>query len=83
MFMQMALSQSVYWLSDIPLYICIASSLYVSVDGHIGCFHGLATVSGAAVNTGVHVSFLVMFSSRYMPRSGIVGHTVALFGMKG
>ena len=65
------------------MYICIASSLSVPVVGHIGCFHGLAIVSGAAVNIGMHVSFLIMFSSRYMPRSGIVGHMVALFGRKG
>ena len=44
-----------------------------SVDGHLGCFHVLATVNSAAVNTGVHVSFSVMFFSGYMPGSGIVG----------
>ena len=25
------------------------------VDGHFGCFHDLAIVSSAAMNTGVHV----------------------------
>ena len=44
-----------------------------SVDGHLGCFHVLATVNSAAVNTGVHVSFSVMVFSGYMPGSGIVG----------
>ena len=29
-----------------------------SVDGHLGCFHVPAIVSSAAVNFGVHVSFL-------------------------
>ena len=43
------------------------------VDGHIGCFHVLAIVNSAAVNIGVHVSFSVLVSSGYMPRSGIAG----------
>ena len=40
---------------------------------HLGCFHVLAIVNSAAVNTGVHVSFSVFISSRYKPRSGIAG----------
>ena len=43
------------------------------VDGHLGCFHVLATVNSATVNSGVHVSFSVLLSSRYMPRSGTAG----------
>ena len=38
-----------------------------------GCFHVLASVNSAAVNTGVHVSFQVMVFCRYKPRSGIAG----------
>ena len=41
------------------------------VDGHLGCFHVLATVNRAAMNKGIHVSFSVLVSSRYIPRSGI------------
>ena len=44
-----------------------------SIDGHLGCFHVLAIVNSASVNIGVHVSFQIMFSSGYMPRSGIAG----------
>ena len=44
-----------------------------SVNGHLGYFHVLAIVNAAAINTGVHDSFWIMFSSGYMPRSGIVG----------
>ena len=42
-----------------------------SVSGHLGCFPVLATVNSAAVNTGVHVSFQIMFFSRYVPMNGI------------
>ena len=43
------------------------------VDGHLGCFHVPATVNNAAMNIGIHVSFSVLASLEYMPRSGIAG----------
>ena len=66
MLLQMALFRSFLWLSNI----------HSSVDAHLGCFHVLAIVSSAAMNTGVHVSFRIMVFSRYMPRSG----TAASYG---
>ena len=47
--------------------------MHSSVDGHLGCFHDLAIVNSATMNTGVHVSFSIMASSGYMPRTGIAG----------
>ena len=47
--------------------------IHSSVDGHLGCFHVLSIVNSAAMNHGMHVSFLVLVSSGYMPRSGIAG----------
>ena len=42
-------------------------------NGHLGCFRVLATVNSAAMNIGVHVSFSILVSSGYRPRSGIAG----------
>jgi len=47
--------------------------MHSSVIGHLGCFHILAIVNSAAVNNRIHVSFSILVSSGYMPRSGIVG----------
>ena len=47
--------------------------IHSSVSGHLGCFHILAIVNSAAVNNGIHVSFSVLISSGYMPRSGVAG----------
>ena len=47
--------------------------IYSSVSGHPGCFYVLAIVNSAAVNNGMHVSFSILVSSGYMPKSGIAG----------
>ena len=41
--------------------VCVSHLLYhSSVDGHLGCFHVLATVNSASVNIGEHdVSFQI------------------------
>ena len=47
--------------------------IHSSLDALLGCFHVLAIVNGAAMNNGIHVSFSILVSSGYMPRSGIPG----------
>ena len=47
--------------------------IHLSASGHLGCFHVLAVVNSAAMNTGVHVSLSDLVSSVCMPRSGIAG----------
>ena len=47
--------------------------IHSSVSGHLGCFHVLAIVNSAAMNNGIHMSFSILVSSGYMPRSGIAG----------
>ena len=64
----MALIRSFIQLSSIPLCMCITS-----VDGHLGRFYVLVIVNSASINIEVHVSFLFIFLSRYMPRNGIAG----------
>ena len=47
--------------------------IHSSVDRHLGCFHVLAIVKSAAMNSGMHVSFSILVSSGYKPRSDIAG----------
>ena len=47
--------------------------IHSSDGGRLCWLHVLAIANSAAVNTGVHASFWMMFFSWYMPRSGIAG----------
>ena len=55
------------------MYIYHHFLIHSSVDANLGCFHVLAIVNSAAMNNGIHVSFSILVSSGYMPRSGIAG----------
>ena len=39
--------------------------IHSSADGHLGCFHVLAIINSAVMNTGIHVSFNSGFLSVY------------------
>ena len=47
--------------------------IHLSAHGHLGCFHVLAIVNCAAMNTEVHVSLSILVSLVCMPNSGIAG----------
>ena len=43
------------------------------MDEHFGCLHALAVVNSAAVDVGLHVSFLKTGFSECMLKSGMTG----------
>ena len=47
--------------------------IHLSADGHLGCFHILASINSAAMNIEVHVPLSILVSSVCMPSSGIAG----------
>ena len=53
------------------VYIYHSFRIHLSADGHLGCFHVLAIINSAAMNTGVQVSLSDLVSLVCMPRSGI------------
>ena len=55
--------------------------IYLSADGHLGCFHVLAIINSAAMNIGVHVSFQFWFPPCVCPEVGLLGHKVVLFAI--
>ena len=57
----------------VHVYLYYNFFIHSSVKGHPSWFHVLAIVNSAAMNIGVHVSFSIMVSSRYMPSNGISG----------
>ena len=55
--------------------MCIYHNIFShsSVHGHLSRFHVLDIVNSAQMNNGIYVSFSILASSGYMPRSGIAG----------
>ena len=61
------------------LYMYHIFFIHSSVGGHVSCFHVLAIVNRAAMNTLVHDSFWIMVFSGYMPSRGTAGSCGSIF----
>lgn len=56
--------------------------IQLSVDGYLGCYHVLAIIKSATLNTGMHVSFWIsifIFFWIIYPGMKLLDHTVILF----
>ena len=66
--------------------VCVCHIFFIclSVPGHLGCFHVLAIINSAAMNTELHASLGISFFWIYIPRNGIAGsYGNSFFFLKG
>ena len=52
------------------VYMYHSFLIHSSADGHLGCFHVLAMINSAVMNTGVHVSLQIWFPWCVCPAVG-------------
>ena len=73
-------SNAFLFIAESIVYMYHNFFIHSSVDGHLHSFHVLAIVNSAVMNNGIYVSFSILVSSGYMPRSGIIsGFLVLLY----
>ena len=55
------------------MYMYYSFLIHSSAIGHLGCFHVLAIVNSAVMNTRLHMSLSILVSLVWMASSGIAG----------
>ena len=67
-------------ISSIPWYIYVCHIFFIqsSVNRHLCCFSVLAIVNKSCMNTGVHISFQIVFSLDICPGMRLLDHRVVL-----
>ena len=67
------MNERLNWTEYSIVYMYHNFLIHSSANGYLGCFHILAIVNSAAVNSEVHVSLSILVSSGHMPSRGIAG----------
>ena len=71
---------SFFFMAEKHSTVCMYHIFFIHspIDGHLGCFHVLATVNSATMNIGVHVFLQIRPLARYICQGGrLLGHMVA------